>query len=155
MATIFDVANYFRWRTDYEAGDSITPLKLQKLCYYAQAWHVTLTGKRLFDEEFERWDHGPANYELYKKYESYQWRPIPPEGPPDDITDFYPAEVFTSEELDTLNEVWEAYGDYSAKFLENLTHREDPWLMAGPNQIITVESMKEYYSKRLRNGQDQ
>jgi uncharacterized phage-associated protein len=37
--TIFDVANYFILRSDDE--NPMTPLKLQKLCYYAQAWIPT------------------------------------------------------------------------------------------------------------------
>ena len=80
MATIFDVANYFRWRVDYDAGDNITALKLQKLCYYAQAWHLAFTGEPLFEEEFQAYDHGPLNYELWKFYQKPRgWEPIEPD----------------------------------------------------------------------------
>lgn len=146
MADIFDVANYFRWRTDYEAGDNITQLKLQKLCYYAQAWHITFTGERMFSDEFERWDHGPANHDLWQHYNEHGWRPIDPQ----DVQEtFSPADVFTLEELETLQEVWESYGHFGAKHLEALTHQEDPWLNTKRNHIITVESMHEYYSQML------
>lgn len=147
VATIFDVANYFRWRVDYEAGDNITPLKLQKLCYYAQAYHLAFTGEPLFEEEFEAWDHGPANYALWHEYKEKKWNPIPP----DDAlwNTFFPAEVFECDELDTLNEVWDAFGDYGAKYLENLTHQEDPWKNAGRNTVIEKSVMQAYYSRRL------
>lgn len=93
MATIYDVANYFRWRIDYDAGDNITQLKLQKLCYYAQAWHVTFTGERMFPGEFERWDHGPANRDLWHHYKEHGWHPIDPH----DVQEtFSPADVFPS-----------------------------------------------------------
>ncbi|MGZ4135557.1 MAG: Panacea domain-containing protein [Tumebacillaceae bacterium] len=144
MATIFDVANYFRARIDYEAGDNITPLKLQKLCYYAQAWHATWNqGERLFEEDFEHWDHGPANHALFNKYRDYKWQPIDPS----DLSEYDPAETFTLQQLESLAEVWDAYGDYSAKRLENLTHQEDPWLNTAPNETITVEAMVEYYAQ--------
>ncbi|ARU60484.1 hypothetical protein CBW65_04900 [Tumebacillus avium] len=144
MATIFDVADYFRSRVDYEAGDNITPLKLQKLCYYAQAWYATWNqSERLFEEEFEHWDHGPANYALFDKYRDYKWQPIDPS----DLEDFNPAELFTMQQLETLGEVWEAYGDFTAKRLENLTHQEDPWLQTGSNEVISVEAMVQYYSQ--------
>lgn len=146
MATITDVADYFRWRVDYESGDNITPLKLQKLCYYALAWHVVFTGKRFFEGEFEHWDHGPVNYSLYSMYKDYKWRPIDP----NDIKEtFSPADVFDVDELDTLQEVWETYGDYGAKHLETLTHQEDPWKMTKNNEVISLESMREYYVTML------
>lgn len=147
MATIFDVANYFRWRVDYDAGDNITALKLQKLCYYAQAWHLVFTGGPLFEEEFEAWDHGPLNYALWKLYQKPQgWTPIDPD---DDLWEFEPAEIFTSDELDTLNEVWETYGAYTAKHLEHLTHQEDPWRSAKKNDVIKKSVMRAYYHAQL------
>ena len=43
--TIFNVADYFLNRVETEQGSSITHLKLQKLCYYAQAWYLAFEGK--------------------------------------------------------------------------------------------------------------
>ena len=39
--------------------------KLQKLCYYAQAWSLAWTEKSLFDEDFEAWANGPVCRELF------------------------------------------------------------------------------------------
>mgnify|MGYP001199837550 FL=1 len=150
MVTIYDVANYFRWKTDYEAGDYMTNLKLQKLCYYAQAWHLAFTGSAMFSDELEAWDHGPVNRDLYKHYRSQLdrgWDPIEP----DEVTaNFSPADVFSLNELETLQEVWNSYGDLSAKRLEDLTHQEDPWLNTSKNCIIETDLMREYYSAVLR-----
>lgn len=153
MVTIFDVANYFRWRIDYEAGDNMTNLKLQKLCYYALAWHKTFTGERLFNADFEAWDHGPANRELYKHYRSQLdrgWDPIPPD---DECENFDPAEVFSLTELDSLQEVWDSYGHLGAKRLEELTHQERPWLETRKNCTIPIDLMEVYYSDfTIENG---
>lgn len=32
--------------------------------------------------------------------------------------------------LDVLNQVWDAYGSFTAGQLERLTHSEDPWIKA-------------------------
>lgn len=147
MATIFDVANYFRWRVDYEAGDNITALKLQKLCYYAQAWHLAFTGNALFEEEFQACDHGPLNRDLWKHYQQPQgWIPIEPDNA---LWEFEPASVFTSDELETLNEVWDTYGTYGANHLEHLTHQEDPWRLAPKNSVIAKSVIQNYYFGQL------
>lgn len=148
--SIFDVAKYFLSLADNEAESFITPLKLQKLMYYAQAWSLVWDGQPLFDDEFEAWAHGPANPELYQQYKRHGWLPIPCEGD-------YDCSLFSEDQLDTMNIVWDAYGKYDAKYLESLTHREAPWLDArgecGPGErcsnLISKESMKNYYYSLL------
>ena len=50
MITVFDVADYFLNRADKEEdGDIITNLKLQKLVYYAQGFHLAMFGKPFFE----------------------------------------------------------------------------------------------------------
>lgn len=60
MHSALDIAAWFLNEVDRKAGDSITNLKLQKLVYYAQAWAVTLLGRKLFEEKVEAWAHGPV-----------------------------------------------------------------------------------------------
>jgi len=47
MATVFDVTKYIL----YKCGEMST-WKLQKLCFYSQAWHLAWTGNPIFEEEF-------------------------------------------------------------------------------------------------------
>jgi len=42
MLTAGQVADYFLLQVDQDAGDAMTHLRLQKLVYYAQAWHLVL-----------------------------------------------------------------------------------------------------------------
>jgi uncharacterized phage-associated protein len=116
------IAEWFIANVDRESGDSITPLKLQKLVYYAQSWSLVLNDKLLFNNYFEAWAHGPvlpAVYHLYKEngYNSLNVNP--------DYDYTIPKEV---EEV--LNEVNRVYGRLSAKVLEDLTHSETPWTQA-------------------------
>jgi uncharacterized phage-associated protein len=43
-------------------------MKLQKLCYYCQAWHLAKSGQPLFKEDFARWDYGPVCRELFSQH---------------------------------------------------------------------------------------
>lgn len=155
MANILDVAKYFLAKVDHDAGDEMTHLKLQKLCYYAQAWHLALKGKPLFNAEFQAWMHGPVSPKLWDQYKEYKYHPI---GLPDD----YDPNALTKEEEKFLDEVWDAYGRYTAKYLEYLTHQEDPWLEARQGlppdahctNPISEETMKRYYRSLMDDGEE-
>jgi len=148
--SIFNVADFFLNRVETEKGSSITHLKLQKLCYYAQAWYLALEDQKLFKEKFEAWVHGPVNPDLFVKYRDAGWNSIRP------TTDFDNS-VFSYEQLEHLEEIWDVYGKYDGKFLEDLTHQEDPWINArdgyDPTERCNVEidpnEMKLYYSRQL------
>jgi uncharacterized phage-associated protein len=149
MATIFDVANYFISKANNEDENFMTPLKLQKLCYYAQAWSLVWDDKELFKEDFQAWVHGPANYKLYKKYDVGKNVYI------DNVDSAFNMRLFNKDQLNTLDAVWTAYGKFSGSYLEQLTHQEDPWKLTrgtlppgmGSNVIIDKKFIKEYYSK--------
>ncbi len=72
------VAKWFINRTNREAGDVITHLKLQKLVYYAQAWYLANFNRPLFDEDMQAWTHGPVVPSLWKEYRDCGWDGIPP-----------------------------------------------------------------------------
>jgi uncharacterized phage-associated protein len=122
----------------------ITNLKLQKLLYYAQAWHLVFHNKVLFRERIEAWVHGPVVPEIFRMYKHLKWNPIPDSG----------ACIDSKHISDHLKEVWKTYGKFTATQLEMLTHREDPWKQAraglppdvSSSSEITTESMKAYYS---------
>ena len=46
MANVFDVAKYI-----LEKQGDMSTMKLQKLCYYAQAWSLVWDDRELFPEE--------------------------------------------------------------------------------------------------------
>lgn len=150
--TVFDVANYFLRVVDRESGGGITHLKLQKLVYYAQAWHLVFTGQPLFDERIEAWVHGPVCPMLFNHYSTLGFQNIPEPAEP-------PAE-FTTEQTETLEAVWQAYGNYDGKYLEELTHQEPPWREARKGLApgvhctdeISRDSMKAFYSTMQTNA---
>lgn len=65
MANVFDVAKYI-----LEKLGTLSTMKLQKLCYYCQAWSLVWDDTPLFDEKFEAWANGPVcrNCFSHKRY---------------------------------------------------------------------------------------
>jgi uncharacterized phage-associated protein len=146
VLSCFDIADYFIWIAN-ETGSFISNLKLQKLVYYAQAWHIALHNNPLFEEDFEAWVHGPVIPSLYQKYKSFGWQPIS-----EDVAPMLPKDV-----LQFLDEVAEEYFACDAYELEQMTHAEDPWNWARgdlapdepSNEVIKKEWMKEFYGARV------
>ncbi|MDR1041744.1 MAG: DUF4065 domain-containing protein [Deltaproteobacteria bacterium] len=58
------VANWFIERNRKESGD-LTHLKLQKLLYFAQGWHLAYYDVPLFEDPIEAWKYGPVVRSVY------------------------------------------------------------------------------------------
>ena len=144
--TCYDIANYFLAQMDDDAEDLISNLKLQKLVYYAQGFHLALHYKPLFDEEIEAWIHGPVIPDLYHEFKNYGSESLPR---PEDL-DF---SIFSHQVKELLDEVYAVYGQYSAWRLRDIVHSEAPWINAYKKQdcTITNEEMKTYFKEHLIN----
>lgn len=137
--SIFDVANWFLSKGE------MTQKKMQKLCYYAQAWCYALKGYRLEDTDYQAWVHGPVSPVLWERFKSFGYDTIRISGPV--------HSNFTPEDLALLEDVWDTYGKNSGNALEALTHRELPWIEARrgyePDESCTVVisplTMASYY----------
>lgn len=144
--SIFEIANWFLLK------ETMTHKKLQKLCYYAQAWFYALKDFRLTDATFEAWIHGPVSPVLYDKFKAFSFHAIKLAG------DYIPR--IDSEDEELLESVWQTYGDHTGNALEALSHSEPPWIEARigyePNERcnvpISVDTMKKYYSSIYLGG---
>lgn len=152
MLSINIVADYFLLQTDSESGDFMTHLKLQKLVYYAQAWHLAIEKKPLFKNVIQAWAHGPVCPVLWDRFKEYGSKPIPA------TAIIGETNKLNKNEQAFLDDVWNVYGQFTAKRLEEMTHSEAPWIKARGNTpeyqtcttVITHASMREYYSKQLK-----
>lgn len=142
MASVIDVGKYFLSLADEDAGDLISNLKLQKLAYYAQGFHLAVLGRPLFDAPIEAWTHGPVVPDLYHAYKAHGSEAIPaPVG-------FDPL-VLDADSRELLDEVHSVYGQYSAWKLRNMTHEESPWVDAyrsGPGSVIQNDRLKDFFA---------
>lgn len=128
MASVYDVAKYV-----LERQGTMSTWKLQKLCYYAQAWSIAWTEHELFPEEFEAWSNGPVCRELFNEHKgkyivSNQ-----------DIRKGS-SKALTSDERDTVNVVLKDYGKMSPYELRELTHSEEPYKVTRGNLPDGVSS---------------
>lgn len=103
-----DIARFLRRR---KPGANTT--QVQKWAYYAQGWHLVLTGEPMFFEPIKAYAYGPVVEKLWAA-EKYGW-PIPPE-----------RELKRSHEL-VLGLVLERLGNLTAGELRDRTHDEGPW----------------------------
>ena len=139
--TITDVANYFLAC----AGDEdsrITPRKLYKLVYFAQALALVTLRKPLFDGKIEAQENGPVPVDLWKEYGGGE-EPIPPPK------DYDEEKYFNEDEINLLYEVNRAYARYDAWYLKEKTHEEglyQKYHAKGENTEYELDEMKEYFS---------
>ena len=141
-----DVARYFLSLSDEEAGDTISNLKLQKLLYYAQGFHLAIFEAPLFAEPIEAWVHGPVVPEIYRAYKDCGAEAIPaPSG-------FDPMQL-DQPTRELLDEVYDVYGQYSAWKLRNMTHVEAPWVDARKQSLnaqIDPAALGSYFKTLLK-----
>ena len=146
MASIFDVAKYI-----LKTCGTMTTMKLQKLCYYCQAWSLAWDDEPLFEEDFQAWANGPVCPSLFRAHHgafvvSESWTSLPARDFP-----------FTPSQTETMDIVLKDYGNKSPHWLSELTHQEGPWREARTgvpdgapsNNIISKESMLMYYGGLL------
>lgn len=126
MAIAMSLTDAASW---FLSKQSMSPKKLQKLLYYAYSWGLVFLNEdpdnldnKLFNAQFQAWVHGPVIPEIYSEYKTYGFRDIPKKE-----FGFGGNLVLDSEVEDVLNQVFDAYGEFSGNQLENLTHSEEPW----------------------------
>lgn len=141
MVSIFDVAMYILLKME-----KMSTWKLQKLCYYCQAWTMAWDRKPLFPEEFEAWRNGPVCRVLYNAHKGLYLISSSdlPCGDPDKLS---------VEEKENVDIVLKDYGSMMPYELREQTHSEAPWVsarhglpdFANDNTVIEKESIGAYY----------
>ena len=142
MASVADAAAYV-----LEKHGAMTAMKLHKLLYYAQAWHLVWDEEPLFDERIEAWANGPIVPAIYQQHRG-RFKLDSWDG---DAANLAPNEA------ESVDVVLEDYGNMSAHDLSTLTHLEAPWRDARgdlpqgePSTAeITTVAMFEYYDGLL------
>src|SRR5262249_6122203 len=120
MANAVDVAEYILTKLG-----AVTTMKLQKLVYYSQAWHLAWTENPLFPEKIEAWRNGPVVPHLFDLHRGhFKLEP----------GFFYKKQPqkksklsLTNDEKDIIDRIVTHYGNKDPHWLSQLTHLEDPW----------------------------
>lgn len=133
-------------------------LKLQKLLFYCDAYHLAYFDKQLISDKFEAWVHGPVSRKVYRNlsdksilYADLSFSPI--EG----INEDECFNELASIQQEFISSVLEDLHTWTGLQLEIATHREEPWIAArkgyGEADKCCVEIDKEitriYYKKDI------
>lgn len=138
-----DVAKYLLCLEDEDAGDTISNLKLQKLLYYAQGFHLAMNeGAPLFPEEIRAWMHGPVVREVWEEYRDHGSNAI---APPED----FDMGIIQEDAAMFLKEIHNYFGQFSAWKLRNMTHEETPWAETTRDDVIDHTSLKCFFDTQL------
>lgn len=132
------IANYFIDLSVVD-GEPITPMKLQKLIFFAHGWYLALTGKPLIEEPVQAWQYGPVIPEVYKSFKGNDIITSHAERIPE--LPYGEEHKFVRE---VLQRVWQLYKPYTAIELSNMTH------MPGSPWDKTVEPFKSNGTMPLR-----
>ena len=116
---IYEVADYF---CQLSKGD-ITPMMVQKLTYYAHGFSYVFLENPLLSQQPRAWAAGPVYGQLWHEFKGrdleseYAHASDPSDG----------SSPFSADEERLLEDVYAAFGRYSATMLSRMTHAESPW----------------------------
>lgn len=126
------IANYFLDLAE-GSGQTLNPMKIQKLVYFAHGWHLAAYNRPLIDEQVQAWRYGPVIPSLYHEFKQYGSGPITGRATTLECYESGSLRLVTpavgdEEVMSLLSTVWEVYKNYSAIQLSNLTHEKgSPW----------------------------
>jgi uncharacterized phage-associated protein len=145
MVNIFDVAKYIL----HTIGGEMSPMMLQKLCYYSQAWHMAWHGIPLFPEDFVKWENGPVCKELWNAKPS--WFSISKRAMRKKRLS---GKSLSVKEIAVIDHIIDDYGMFDGAQLSEMVHLEDPWKDVALLEEIPKESMKKYYMEVMGSWDD-
>lgn len=150
-------------------GISVSPLKLQKLLYYQQAWHMVFFGRdeTLFDDLPQAWVNGPVYPEIFREYKgvvpgmcdhlSAEHFGVQSDMDINSHIQFLAENLqFTDNQIGLIDSVIQIYGTKTQNQLILTTHSELPWCEAREGlmpyerseKTISLDTMYKYYKAR-------
>lgn len=157
------VANYFL-DAAADAKTSLTPMKLQKLIFFAHGWHLALCDEPLIADPIEAWQFGPVVPSIYHEFKHERSGAISSKATELDFEEFEVVEPRVAEDDSKarriMAQIWKTYGPISAVRLSNLTHLPGtPWATARANHgessrnvPIHDSLIKEYFKAQLEKN---
>ena len=143
------VADHFLLKIVFSAGDTISNLKMQKLCYFSQVASLVHRNEPLFEDEIQAWAHGPVIPNLYRRFRHFGWQAIDP-------TELRtrPDKLLDDDEKLLLDRVWKTLSGFSAKNLEHLSHKDESWRQQYTpekpggrcSNVITPQQILDFYN---------
>ena len=130
-----------------QRNNTLTPMQVLKLAYIAHGFSLGFRGTPLISNRVEAWKFGPVIPDLYQAIRHWRDRPV-------EKVDIEGLEGFGPGDAELVEQVYDAYQQYSGITLSSMTHQTGtPWdrvynpltnYIQIPNDLI-----REHYSQLL------
>lgn len=111
MSNVFDVGQLVT-----ELIPKVDKMKLYKMCFFSQGWHLAWTGRPLFEEKLLAWTKGPVPADLRRETDvvARKWEiPYVPRGNSDNLSSYERAVV---------SNIVRFYGGLTSTALSQMSH---------------------------------
>jgi uncharacterized phage-associated protein len=134
-------------------GIPVTPMKLQKIVFFAHGYHLARHIDPLIKEKFEAWKFGPVVPAIYQDFKYFGNQKIT-----DIALIFAPSYldnyVLDASAIDAIEYTWNATKNVSAEALSNWTHLPNsPWSETYKQNELSVPIddtlIRKYFTKLL------
>lgn len=128
MVSIIDVAKFILDESAETSRPEVSGMKLQKICYFVQGWHLVINdGRPMFAEDFRAWKYGPVCPELYYFCEDK----VSVTTDSVELADVTPR--LNDYQQDFIKKIFGIYNPYSGMQLADITRNHDAWKNAWEN----------------------
>lgn len=162
---IEDLSEYLIYRSNFQKIP-FTPLKLQKILYFLQAWHLVYFDKHpFFNEVPEAWANGPVYRVVYNKYKK-KWLKNDPilvsykseNELTKKVKDLEKGLKITAQQKKLMELVLNTYLRYTPEKLIIVTHLDEPYIHARKGYDtfdacevqINLDEVFNYYNKKKK-----
>jgi uncharacterized phage-associated protein len=116
------VLNTILQRSFREGRTDMSPMKLQKMLFYTQGWHLATTGNPALDKPFEVWRYGPVVSQIYHDLKRFGAGPVTEYVK--DLSDgkAYVVHIAETNLYKSIDIAWEKYVGIPAVNLSAMTH---------------------------------
>ena len=146
LISAIDASNLFLSLSEPDVGDNISNLKLQKLLYYIQGYHLAYFDAPLFNEDIVKWQYGPVVESVYHSFKQHGYQPIP--KPKDNNFD-----IITTQQTELFLDVYKVMGQFSALKLMEMTHTEEPFLSVDFREVIPHMILRKYFIQFIKKDE--
>ena len=131
-----------------QKGIPITQLHIQKLMFLFEAYYMNKNNvDKVYDDDFQAWDYGPVNYDLYRYYKKNKRNEI-------HLNDKEQSEALqiSPDKRQALEAIFEIFKDFSANELVSFTHQPNsPWSNTVKYGDISKQDTKAWFKQYMGN----
>lgn len=136
------VANAFIQKANAGQIPALTPMKLQKLMFFAQSWYLKKYRTRLINDEFVRWRHGPVIQSVYYEFSSQGGDVLNQNVLAKDASGKVVEPNIAVNDDAFLDAIIKTYGQYTGWQLSDMTHAKGgAWELQPQGTLITNMEM--------------